>query len=762
MELQDARAGKDPTKTYRLRAKMRSDGDKRWQALARTVREALITHDLVGMRGVGRLAHADKAEGFALWLREELRHRIFGFDGRWLHQYVQAAAGIAQRRAEELAPYGQVDEGRVTSMENLAVSELRGIVAVAQQQLTRIMTHALMADVTTTRAANALAGVIERMRKRTQAMSEYVIAKTHATTTLSVFRSAGVQQVGIIPERRRKQLTRDAYQQYYYQQLGIDPQNPNPDGSDHHLMDAIDDAFDAHYSGPGSRVSRERTPSPSTIARIEAAQQKLEAAFPGEVDVLTAGDEFVCIICEEISENGPYTLNEAEDLIPAHGFCRCAFVPAGKYARDNVVLPYYYDYDPNVHDAATEAAGVLFYAKSSDPGEMGRMLLMKRVDTGEWSIPAGHLEENEEPLHGAQREAVEETGNPGNVRASKVDERTTKGVRFHTFMQPSEQFEPILNEEHTDYGWFSPSDLPEPLHPGLEKTLRSMKVIDFNPYHEPAGSPEGGRFTSGGAELTAYHGTTAPIERFAELGEPREEHQPDRMLGYQFAKDPAVSNAFAMERINEVDRTEGNPYHKGAGPGGGQFTSGPEGGVAGEKRAFTGKPVPTKKVKLTKGEQDKVGEKLVIDYMKTQGMEDARSLNIVGNNYPIDLAGDHALVEVKTGLASNGKSAQQWRITYSTSKAEREWLDKASPAKAAAWNAEKLQDAYDRKAKEHKQIEKETGIKLKAYTVGVILNQESRTADIHVIPGYHKRVGWNSDEAKAGYKRTVKWSGHAA
>lgn len=48
----------------------------------------------------------------------------------------------------------------------------------------------------------------------------------------------------------------------------------------------------------------------------------------GMVEVLTAGDNDVCQACQDISEGGPYTLDEAESLIPAHPECRCAFVPA--------------------------------------------------------------------------------------------------------------------------------------------------------------------------------------------------------------------------------------------------------------------------------------------------------------------------------------------------------------------------------------------------------------------------------------------------
>jgi hypothetical protein len=53
------------------------------------------------------------------------------------------------------------------------------------------------------------------------------------------------------------------------------------------------------------------------------------------VNVLTAGDDDVCDECEDIAGDGPYDLEEAAGLIPAHPNCRCAFVPFGdrRYAE---------------------------------------------------------------------------------------------------------------------------------------------------------------------------------------------------------------------------------------------------------------------------------------------------------------------------------------------------------------------------------------------------------------------------------------------
>src|SRR5215471_11605182 len=125
--------------------------------------------------------------------------------------------------------------------------------------------------------------------------------------------------------------------------------------------------FDARARGPGSRTRKKR-PSASTIHRIEKVQRKL--AKLGEVDVLTADDEYVCPVCEDISESGPYDIDTAESLIPAHVFCRCAFVPAGTL-EDAA-----YDYNP-YHEPAGSPGGGQF---SSAPGGAGVTQTKEKLD----------------------------------------------------------------------------------------------------------------------------------------------------------------------------------------------------------------------------------------------------------------------------------------------------------------------------------------------------------------------------------------------
>jgi hypothetical protein len=66
---------------------------------------------------------------------------------------------------------------------------------------------------------------------------------------------------------------------------------------------------------------------------VQAAAERAESAFAsakGRWDVLTAGDDKVCKVCQQISDSGPYRIATARSLIPAHPNCRCVFVPYGQ------------------------------------------------------------------------------------------------------------------------------------------------------------------------------------------------------------------------------------------------------------------------------------------------------------------------------------------------------------------------------------------------------------------------------------------------
>jgi hypothetical protein len=174
------------------------------------------------------------------------------------------------------------------------------------------------------------------------------------------------------------------------------------------------------------------------------------------------------------------------------------------------------------------------------------------------------------------------------------------------------------------------------------------------------------------------------------------------------------------------------------------------------QRAFEGKPVPVK-TKLTKQETGRVGEAVVLAYLKdVLGRKDARPMNKKKTNFPVDLIEDHAPTEVKAGLASNGADAQKWRLTFSKeSKAEKAWYEKATPEERAAWNATKQERIHERKEAVLAELQARTGKKAKPRTMTVIINPDTRTADVYVFNGWHDILRWRSEEAEAAYRGSV-------
>jgi uncharacterized protein len=119
-----------------------------------------------------------------------------------------------------------------------------------------------------------------------------------------------------------------------------------------------------------------------------------------------------------------------------------------------------------------KAAGLAFLAPS------GRLLFLKRSAAGdhpgEWCFPGGGSREGEEPYDTALREGWEEVGDTfEDSGATRLNQEVSpEGVNFTTFlMRVPAEFEPQLNEEHDGYQWADMDNAPEPLHPGVGRTL---------------------------------------------------------------------------------------------------------------------------------------------------------------------------------------------------------------------------------------------------------------------------------------------------
>lgn len=209
----------------------------------------------------------------------------------------------------------------------------------------------------------------------------------------------------------------------------------------------------------------------------------------------------------------------------------------------------------------------------------------------------------------------------------------------------------------------------------------------------------------------------------------------------------------AQDAWNESDHPRGQPENAG------EFASGGSGGSVSQiklkpskKRVFKGNSIATKKT-LTKLESGEIGENIAVAYLQEKGMKDAKALHAkTSTHIALDLVGDHQLFEIKTGLVSNGPSAQHWRATIGQrGKKEAAWLKKATPEQKKAWNAKKREAILERKQQLLAEFSKALGKKLKGKTICLIMNPDTKQVDMHVFDGFHSRISWNSPEAKKAY-----------
>lgn len=147
--------------------------------------------------------------------------------------------------------------------------------------------------------------------------------------------------------------------------------------------------------------------------------------------------------------------------------------------------------------------------------------------------------------------------------------------------------------------------------------------------------------------------------------------------------------------------------------------------------------------KLSKLETGDIGEKVAMQALQDKLKVPFDTINIGINNAPIDVAGDHMAIEVKTGLASNGLSAQRWRATIGEpGKREKELLKKMDKDEKRAHNNWKKEKILERKNDMIKKMTKEAGEEIKPFTVANILSSDGKSIDVFMFPGFHLTASW--------------------
>ena len=124
--------------------------------------------------------------------------------------------------------------------------------------------------------------------------------------------------------------------------------------------------------------------------------------------------------------------------------------------------------------------------------EQNRLLLMKRSDNGCWGMPGGATEPGEVIEEAAKRETLEET-------SLEVREISLFGVfsgpeLYYKYPNGDEVYnvtiayvshdwrgELKLNDEHSEWNWFSVSDIPEDISPPIKPVIEQFKLCFSKP-----------------------------------------------------------------------------------------------------------------------------------------------------------------------------------------------------------------------------------------------------------------------------------------
>jgi len=124
-----------------------------------------------------------------------------------------------------------------------------------------------------------------------------------------------------------------------------------------------------------------------------------------------------------------------------------------------------------------QSAGIFFYSKSTD---RSLYLLRNESKNPTWSIPGGKIEKNETLLDGLKRECQEEINYwNDDLKLVPIQKFVNNTFAYHTFFcEVSEEFSPVLNDEHSGYAWVGSDKYPKPLHPGLYSTINIDNVVE--------------------------------------------------------------------------------------------------------------------------------------------------------------------------------------------------------------------------------------------------------------------------------------------
>lgn len=224
----------DPTQTTRLRQTFEGDLAKRFRKLKGAINRVLLDDDALGLKNNLRQFNFprsdDKVSAFMKWLLEQQRANgleiVIGQTSRagnaaWANLYIRSAyrRGLASAATNlrgqgvEVAPAWVTDAftrpfhaDRAGLAFTRTFSELQGITAEMDRQVSRVLAEGLASGMSPQKLARQINGRVDAIgitRARMLARTETI--RAHAEASLNAYAEAGVMGVGVQAEWRTAQ-----------------------------------------------------------------------------------------------------------------------------------------------------------------------------------------------------------------------------------------------------------------------------------------------------------------------------------------------------------------------------------------------------------------------------------------------------------------------------------------------------------------------------------------------------------------------------
>jgi hypothetical protein len=330
-------------------------------------------------RAFAWLAPGDKLTAFADWLEKAWDDTVVR--PQWWTPHIKRALIKGLRTAEhETKPSGR-RYGQLTALMLAQTdAEVRGIGAAAIQVVTRLVGDHVHRKTSPLLTYRDVSRVIDKIAgNRLEAMVNTQVVKAYNRIKIAAYRDIGITHVGIIPERRlvKRDAARSLRDHVHQAQIPDappqrrkppppppEPEEPDEEEEERELFPPTrpqpvepEEAIEPPESGlhrilrygamglgalAAARALRglggaegaepdeitAREPGLEQVEAPEAPTAPPEGIGAEQVNWTTAGDDLVCIACEDMADGSPYPIEEVEDMIPLHPNCRCSLTPA--------------------------------------------------------------------------------------------------------------------------------------------------------------------------------------------------------------------------------------------------------------------------------------------------------------------------------------------------------------------------------------------------------------------------------------------------